>query len=84
MLDLALTPEQIAVISALSSGASMTEAAEEAGVHRNKIANWRRNQLPFQHALAEAQYDRALYYREQAEALIPQASTSDYWSAEHK
>jgi transposase-like protein len=73
MLDRILTPEQLIVISALSSGATMTEAAEEAGIHRNTIANWRRNQLPFQHALAEAQYDRALYYREQAEALVDQA-----------
>lgn len=73
MLDQILTPEQLTVISALSTGVSATQAAEAAGVHRNTIANWRRNQLPFQHALAEAQYDRALYYREQAEALVPQA-----------
>ena len=73
MLDYALTPEQLTVICALSSGATITQAAEEAGLHRNTINNWRRNSLPFQHALDEAQYDRALYYREQAEALIPQA-----------
>ena len=38
----------------------MTAAAEQAGVHRNTINNWRRNLLPFQHALADAQYDRAI------------------------
>jgi transposase-like protein len=68
-----LAPEQLIVISALSSGATMTKAAEEAGIHRNIISNWRRNQLSFQHALSEAQYDRALYYREEAEALVDQA-----------
>jgi transposase-like protein len=73
MIDYALTPQQLTVIGSLSSGASMTEAAEEAGIHRNTINNWRRNQLPFQHALVEAQYDRALYYREQAEALVDEA-----------
>jgi hypothetical protein len=73
MLDSILTAEQLIVISAMSTGASAIEAAAEAGLHRNTISNWRRNSLPFQHALAEAQYDRALYYREQAEALIPQA-----------
>jgi transposase-like protein len=69
MTDLVLSSQQLTVISALSSGATMTDAAEEAGVHRNTIANWRRNFLPFEHALAHAQYDRALLFREKAEAL---------------
>jgi transposase-like protein len=73
MIDYALTPQQLAVISALSSGATTTQAAEEAGVHRNTVANWRRNEIPFQCAFAHAQYDRALYYREQAVALVDQA-----------
>lgn len=70
MLDYGLSPQQLTVICALSSGATMTAAAAEAGIHRNTIANWRRNSLPFQQALADAQYDRALHYREQAEALF--------------
>ena len=70
MTDSALSPQQLAVICALSSGATITAAAEEAGVHRNTINNWRRNSLPFQQALADAQYDRALYFREKAEALF--------------
>jgi hypothetical protein len=73
MIDYALTPQQLAVICALSSGATMTHAAQEAGVHRNTLANWRRNQIPFQYAFAHAQYDRALFYREQAEAQVDQA-----------
>jgi hypothetical protein len=61
--------QQLAVICALSCGATATEAAEQAGVHRNTISNWRRNALPFQYAFAHAQYDRALLFREKAEAL---------------
>jgi len=69
MTDYGLTPQQFTVICALSSGATAADAAEQAGVHRNTIANWRRNTLPFQYALAHAQYDRALLFREKAEAL---------------
>jgi hypothetical protein len=69
MNDFVLSTQQLAVICALSSGATMTDAAEQAGVHRNTIANWRRNTLPFQYALAHAQYDRALLFREKSEAL---------------
>jgi transposase-like protein len=70
MSDYGLSPQQLAVICALSSGATMTDAAEQAGVHRNTIHNWRRNLLPFQHALAGAQYDRAILFREKAEDLV--------------
>lgn len=76
MLDHALSPQQLAVICALSTGATMTAAAQEAGVHRNTIANWRRNSLPFQQALAHAQYDHALYYREKAGNLADLAIKS--------
>ena len=69
MTDYGLTSQQLAVICALSNGATAADAAEQAGVHRNTIANWRRNALPFQYALAHAQYDRALLFREKAEAL---------------
>lgn len=70
MPDTSLTPQQLTVISALSSGATTTAAAEEAGVHRNTINNWRRNLRAFQDSLAHAQYDRALYFRERIEAEI--------------
>ena len=76
MIDYALSQQQIAVISALSTGATVTTAAEQAGVHRNTIANWRRNILPFQYALAHAQYDRALYFREKIEDLVDTAIQS--------
>jgi transposase-like protein len=67
MTDSGLSAQQQAVICALSSGATSTDAAAQAGVHRNTIANWRRNLLPFQYALANAQYDRALFFREKIE-----------------
>src|SRR5690349_9412817 len=71
-----LTPQQLAVISALSTGATVTAAAEEAGVHRTTINNWRRDSVPFKVALNDAQYDRALYFRERCEALFDLAVTA--------
>jgi transposase-like protein len=69
MTDFGLTPQQIEVIDALSSGATMTAAADQAGIHRNTLARWRRNNPAVQHALAHAQYDRALLFRERTEEL---------------
>ncbi|MGP8244902.1 MAG: SEC-C metal-binding domain-containing protein [Bryobacteraceae bacterium] len=69
MTDTGLAPQQLQVIDALSSGASLADAAALAGVHRNTIAYWRRKFPVFQVALAHAQYDRALMFRERAEAL---------------
>jgi transposase-like protein len=73
MTDSGLSDQQIQVINALSNGVTVTEAAEQAGIHRNTINNWRRNELAFQHALADAQYDRALFHRERAESLVDKA-----------
>jgi len=73
MTDSGLSTQQIAVIDALSTGATATDAAAAAGIHRNTINNWRRNNLAFQFAFAHAQYDRALFYRERAESLVDQA-----------
>src|SRR5215472_7608032 len=73
MTDSGLSTQQIVVIDALSNGATATDAAVAAGIHRNTINNWRRNNLAFQFAFAHAQYDRALFYRERAESLVDQA-----------
>ncbi len=70
MTDFALSQAQIQVISALSDGANSTDAAAQAGVHRNTIASWRRNSLPFREALAHAQYDKAMFFREKAEDMV--------------
>ena len=64
------------VIDALSSGANLTEAAAATGVHRNTIANWRRSFPQFQQALAQAQSDRALEFRERAADLADLAFDS--------
>jgi transposase-like protein len=70
MTDYGLSPQQLAVICALSSGATMTGATNEAGIHRNTVNNWRRNLIPFQQALASAQYDKAMLFREKLEGLV--------------
>ena len=64
-----LTPQQLQVIDALSSGASTTAAAALAGVHRNTIANWRRNSTDFRELLTTAHHDRAVLYRDRAVEL---------------
>jgi hypothetical protein len=70
MSDYGLSSQQLAVISALSSGATLSQAAAEAGVHRNTVTNWRRNCIPFQFGFSSAQYDRAILFREKIEAEI--------------
>jgi transposase-like protein len=70
MSDSVLSQEKLAVINALSNGATISAAAEQAGVHRNTIAYWRRSDLTFQKTLAHAHYDRALLAREKAEELL--------------
>jgi hypothetical protein len=76
MPDYGLSKQQLSVICALSSGASLTAAAQQAGVHRNTINNWRCHSLPFQQGFAHAQYDRAIYFREKMEDLIDLAFKS--------
>src|SRR5579872_206335 len=73
LADFGLSAQQIQVIDALTSGATMTAAAAAAGIHRNTIPNWRRNHTPFSLAYAHAQYDRALLFRERAQDLVDQA-----------
>src|SRR5450755_3756223 len=69
-MDSSLSPQQLEVINALSAGVNSTDAAAQASVHRNTIAYWRRNYLPFRESLANAQYDRALFFRERAEDMV--------------
>jgi transposase-like protein len=76
MNDSHLSDRMFQVIDSLSSGANLTEAAAAAGVHRNTIANWRRSFPQFQQALAQAQSDRALEFRERAADLADLAFDS--------
>ncbi len=70
MSDSSVSSQQLQVIIALSEGMNSTDAAAQAGVHRNTIAHWRRNSLPFRESLAHAQYDRAIFFREKAEDMV--------------
>jgi hypothetical protein len=70
MSDSTVSEQQLQVIMALSEGMNSTQAAAQAGVHRNTIAYWRRNSLPFRESLAHAQYDRAIFFREKAEEMV--------------
>jgi hypothetical protein len=69
-MDSSLSPQQLQVITLLSEGVNSTDAAAQAGVHRNTIAHWRRNYPPFRESLAHAQYDRAIFFREKAEGMV--------------
>jgi hypothetical protein len=73
MSEIIFSTQQTIALDAIAAGASITRAAAEAGVHRNTIANWRRETVGFQLALCNAQYDRALLFREEAEELTDQA-----------
>ncbi len=59
-----LTPKQEQVLTLLAEGCTVTAAAEQTGIHRNTIANWRRAYPEFQDTLAAAQFEHALYWRE--------------------
>jgi hypothetical protein len=54
-----LTPQQLQVVDALSGGATLTTAAAQAGIHRNTVANRRRDSNHFRQAMDPAHYDRA-------------------------
>jgi hypothetical protein len=64
-----LTPPELQVVEPLSNGVTLTDAAAQAGIHRNTIANWRLNSPDFREALATARHDRAVLYRERAVEL---------------
>jgi hypothetical protein len=68
-----LSPVQDQVIAALAGGATLSDAAAAAGVHRNTISNWRRSSVHFSTALADARYDRAILVRERADQLAGRA-----------
>jgi hypothetical protein len=68
-----LTPVQENVIAAVTGGATMKAAAEAALIHRNTIAYWRRTSDAFRDALGHAQYDKAMFIREEAETHVAEA-----------
>jgi transposase-like protein len=58
------------VLAAIVGGATMKAAAEAASIHRNTISYWRQTSLPFREALSQAQYDKAIFVREEAESHV--------------
>ena len=68
-----LTPVQDQVIAAIAGGATMKAAAEAAGIHRNTCLYWRRTSAAFRDALGHAQYDKAIFIREEAENQVAEA-----------
>ena len=71
-----LPPAQEQVIAAIIGGATMQAAAKAASIHRNTISYWRQTSLLFREALAQAQYDKAVFIREEAENHVTDAFTA--------
>jgi Homeodomain-like domain len=71
--DPTLTPAQHDVLSLLAQGASITEAAAAADVHRNTVANWRRTVPAFARELEFAGRERSLFWHDQAANLAQKA-----------
>ena len=68
-----LTPVQETVLAAIMGGATMKAAADAASIHRNTISYWRQTSLSFRDALCQAQYDKAIFVREEAENHVADA-----------
>ena len=67
-----LTTVQLQVLASISAGSTATAAAQQAGVHRNTVANWLRSN-EFRSALHRARAEKSLLYQDQAEALAAEA-----------
>ena len=63
-----LTTPQQKVLALIACGFTATAAAEQAGVHRNTVANWLRID-EFRSALVRAREEKEILYWDQAEAL---------------
>ena len=75
-LTYGLPPAQEQVIAAIIGGATMKAAAEAAAIRRNTISYWRHTSLLFREALCQAQYDKAIFVREEAENHVTEAFTA--------
>jgi len=63
-----LTTPQQKVLALIACGFTATAAAEQAGVHRNTVANWLRID-EFRSALVRAREEKEILYWDEAEAL---------------
>ena len=64
-----LSPDQARVAEALAEGATITAAAEAAGLHRSTIHNWFRECKPFRNAVEDARDDAMENMREEMKEL---------------
>jgi DNA-binding CsgD family transcriptional regulator len=67
-----LTPNQEKVLALIAAGYSATAAAQQAGIHRNTVANWLKVDA-FRKALAQSRYEKQLLYWDQAQAVVVEA-----------
>ncbi|MBL8173591.1 MAG: SEC-C domain-containing protein [Bryobacterales bacterium] len=67
------TPLQQDLLQALSSGLSITAAAERAGIHRTTIHHWSRTIPEFRNALAAIRMAKSEELREELDSLVPQS-----------
>jgi len=72
MSVLPLSATQQTVLAMIASGSNARQAAATAGVHRNTIANWL-CLSEFRQALTLAQYEKAVFLREQAQSVAADA-----------
>src|SRR5581483_5635906 len=64
-----LTPVQVQVLNALAQGATVTAAAESAGLHRSTVHHWLKRQPDFQAALEHAKSEYAATLRDELQVL---------------
>jgi len=69
-----LTALQNEVLALLADGHSHTHAAQQTGIHRNTIHNWRRTVPAFAREAEHALHEQALTWRDQVIDLAPQAT----------
>jgi hypothetical protein len=65
---MSLTISQEHVLALISAGFTASAAAQHAMIHRNTISNWLQTS-EFRSALEQARAEKALFYRDEAEAL---------------
>ena len=69
---MSLTISQDQVLALISAGFTASAAAQHAMIHRNTISNWLQTS-EFRSALERARAEKALLYRDEAEALAAEA-----------
>ena len=67
-----LTTPQHQVLTLIATGFTATAAAEQAGVHRNTVTNWLKNET-FRTSLEQARFEKQTLFWDQAETLVLEA-----------